>query len=343
MSRPLGAVLAAAMACAGVVAGGAQGQAQQTSGAVVAELAPAETLALGNPLAVFAFVLNSLPERVQVLPTENYFYFRFAGSGVSYTGNIRLAAADRDQGKLHFAATEPRRDLPVTHRVLDRSQGVTVEKLAPLAYRVGFKDKSVIFGLNELSQVTPPGALRSEERFIGPVFDESGLRFFLVFNSRLKVFHYVLDDSHVPDELFTSRVNKLIQIGKRTGFAFVEDGARRILVGVQRQSSELNTPSDGPFDQLPENFIQGETLREAIVAADPSAKGKVDRLGHFADGSGRYLIHPYMLYKRERDLAVFARCLSDRRVPEAERPRCLVIDDDEAQKRNPQPMALKRR
>src|SRR5712692_6031764 len=48
-------------------------------------------LAIDDPLAVFAFVLGSLPVRVRVYPTENYFYFRFTHHGVSYTGNIRLA------------------------------------------------------------------------------------------------------------------------------------------------------------------------------------------------------------------------------------------------------------
>ena len=74
---------------------------------------------------------------------------------------------------------------------------------------------------------------------------------------------------------------------------------------IERQS-RLNTYFDGPFDQLPENFIEGEALREAILAADPSVKGKIDRLGNFADGSGRYLIHPYLLYRQPGDLAVFA-------------------------------------
>ena len=96
-----------------------------------------------------------------------------------------------------------------------------------------------------------------------------------------------------------------IQIGKRTGFAFYPFDGRKILIGVDERQSRLNTYLDGPFDQLPENFIEGEALREAILAADPSVKGKIDRLGNFADGLGRYLIHPYLLYRQAGDLAVF--------------------------------------
>ncbi|WP_163364710.1 hypothetical protein, partial [Escherichia coli] len=79
-------------------------------------------------------------------------------------------------------------------------------------------------------------------------------------------------------------------VGQRTGFAFYRDGDRKILIGVNERNSRLNTYFDGPFDQLPENFIEGETLREAIVAAAPEIKGKIDRLGTFSDGSGRFLI-----------------------------------------------------
>ena len=43
-----------------------------------------------------------LPERVQVYPTENYYYFRFIHDGVRYVGNIRLAAANRDRGEVQF-------------------------------------------------------------------------------------------------------------------------------------------------------------------------------------------------------------------------------------------------
>ena len=105
-----------------------------------------------------------------------------------------------------------------------------------------------------------------------------------------------------------------IQIGKRTGFAFYPFDGRKILVGVDERQSRLNTYLDGPFDQLPENFIEGEALREAILAADPSVKGKIDRLGNFADGLGRYLIHPYLLYRQAGDLAVFARCVTSKAV-----------------------------
>ena len=79
------------------------------------------TLDVKNPLAVFAYVLNSLPDRVKVYPTENYFYFSFELNGSPFAGNIRLDASDRDQGKVQFGYFEQttgwRDDTPSLYRV----------------------------------------------------------------------------------------------------------------------------------------------------------------------------------------------------------------------------------
>ena len=100
----------------------------------------------------------------------------------------------------------------------------------------------------------------------------------------------------------------------------------------------LNTPYDGPFDQLPENFIEGETLRDAIVAVEPDLKGRVDRFGNIEGGKDRFLIHPYLLYDRPAELEVFQRCLDE--VPEGRRPLCFVITDEEAQRPVPRPLGM---
>jgi hypothetical protein len=338
------------------------------TGVAIAQVAPAElhtnesdiaaeirtsTLAIDDPVAVFAFVMSRLPARVRVYPTENYYYFHFTHNGVRYDGNIRLAAADRDRGKVHFAYSERLTDWnenpPVRYVALDAASGVGVERIAPLVYRItpsgALDGRGVVFALNDLSPVKPPaGLLRADEALIGPSFDESGIAFFLVFNTRAKVFHYLLDETgRVADVLMPAAASDRILVGKRTGFGFYRDGDRKILIGVNARQSRLNTVFDGPFDQLPENFIEGDTLRDAIVAADPRMKGKVDRLGYFGDGLNRFLIHPYLPYREVGDLGVFHRCATSKSVPAAERPRCFVVDDQEAQRRNPRPLALKRR
>ena len=288
----------------------------------VEEVLDQAALPLGDPQAIFGYVLNSLPDRVQVFPTENYYYFSFIGRGVGYSGNIRLDANDRDQGKLHFAYFEDFgawRDRPaITHLVLDLADGVAVEKLGLLLYRVSYRGKTVAFQLNDLSAVTPPAsALGPDEIYLGPIFDDSAIRFFLLFNQRLKVFLYVLDETvPVADNLVPAKRTDRILIGKRTGFAFYRDQLRdrKILIGVFADNARDNNHLDGPFDQLPDNFLRGDSLRQSIIAADPGAAGKIDRFGNFLDRSGRYVIAPYLHYRKESDLAVFDRCVNRKHI-----------------------------
>ena len=86
------------------------------------------TLNVNDPMAVFDFVFTTLPERVKVYPTENYYYFTFINGGVPFDGNIRLDASNRDDGKVIFAYSEDleewRGETDVQHLILDESQGV---------------------------------------------------------------------------------------------------------------------------------------------------------------------------------------------------------------------------
>jgi hypothetical protein len=297
----------------------------------------ATTLAIKDPMAVFAFVLGSLPDRVKVYPTENYYYFYFFHRHIRYAGNIRLDATDRDQGKVHFAYYEdlaeyiPYKD-EITYRLLDASYGVSVEQAGSLVYRVSHGGKTVVFELNDLSNVKPPpGAFGPDEVYLGPVADESAMRFFLVFNRRLKLFHYVLDETiEVADQFISIAATDRVLIGKRTGFAFYRDHKldRKILIGVFEANSRVNNYFDGPFDQLPDNFIEGEALRDAILAVSPSLKGKIDRRGIHPGGEDRYMIGPYRHYRAEEELLVFHNCATDKRIPAARYYECFVFDDD---------------
>ena len=88
-----------------VLAAGVTGAAAQTADAprlhlhqdYMEQVLRPTTLDVADPMAVFFFVLNTLPERVKIYPTENYFYFTFAHNGLDYAGNIRLDASDRER------------------------------------------------------------------------------------------------------------------------------------------------------------------------------------------------------------------------------------------------------
>ena len=316
-----------------------------TNEAYLEEVMRTTTLAITNPLAVFAFALDSLPDRVKVHPTGNYYYFTFIHNGTPYAGNIRLDMLHRDSGKVHFAYYpdsaqwahgEAERDflLKGVDVILDASHGVNIEQVERLVYRVTYGKKSVLFALNDLSRVKPPAnALGPNEKFVGPIFDESGIRFFLVYSSRLKVFHYILDETVVvADEFVPYRRTDRIIIGKRTGFAFYRDRRldRKILIGVFEGNRRANNYFDGPFDQRPDNFIEGETLREIIHEVEPSLKGRIDRLGRTLDYTRSYAIVPYLHYRTEDDLYVIHKCVTSRTFPASLYYKCFVVDHSQS-------------
>jgi len=306
----------------------------ETNQAYLEEVMRTTALSINDPIAVFGFVLGSLPDRVKVYPTENYYYFSFVHNGRRYAGNIRLDASNRDDGKVIFAyyedLSEWREQGPVAHVVLDASQGAKVEKLERLVYRVTYGQKSVVFLLNDLSHVQPPATvIGPNEKYIGPIFDESGIRFFLVYNSKLRIFHYILDETvKVADELVPSRRTNRLLIGKRTDFAFYQDHRldRKIMVGAYEGNIRANNYFDGPFDQLPDNFIEGETLRDIILTLEPGLKGQIDRFGGAPDGSIRYMIAPYLAYRTEDDLYVFHRCATGKKSTDPAYYNCFVSD-----------------
>jgi hypothetical protein len=353
-ARLVFAALAAAVHLAGQPASGTERPRVFTNQEYLEDVSRETALPLDDPKAMLAFVLEGLPGRVKVYPTENYYYFYFYHRGARYAGNLRLDAKDRDEGKVHFAyfpeLNEWWKSDEVNYRLFGMDDGVAVEKLEPFVYRVTLGARSVVFELNDLSKVAPPAsALAPDDQYLGPVFDESGIRFFLVFNKRLKIFHYVLDETiRVNDELMPARLTNRITIGRRTGFAFYSDHRvkRRILIGVFEGNGSVNNYFDGPFDQLPDNFLKGDELRQAIIAADPTQEGKIDSHGGSPDGASRYLIGPYVYYRTEEDLLPIHRCAISKEIPRDLYHACFVVRDrappeDVASEKEPSPAKQK--
>jgi hypothetical protein len=272
---------------------------------------------IDNVMATFEHVFNSLPDQVVVYPTENYFYFQFGYRGLIYAGNMRLDIKDRDQGVVHFAYFNRFEDwnseLSTEYRPLDASDGVVVRKIADLVYDIGFGGRTVRFTLNDLSSVqVPANALADGEIFLGPVFDESGIQFYLIFNKTEKYFSFILNEDVPLADRFVpyDEARPAVSLGMRTGFAFYEDPYRdrKILVGVYQGNVQNNNYFDGPFDQLPDNFIAGTELQDAILTLYPSLDGEIDRLGNFDDQQGRVLVNPYINYSYLTELDRFLEC-----------------------------------
>lgn len=289
----------------------------------VTDVTKRSSLDIENVKAVFEFVFSQLPERVQVFPTENYYYFYFYHGGIKYAGNIRFDVEDRDKGLVEFIYFKDTTDLLEDeidyHATLGKTDDVLVEKVEDLVYRVSYAGKSVAFQFIDLSEVKPPdGTLGENETYLGPVQDESGIRFFLIFDETLKAFRYVLDETvPVADELVEvrgpGRGLEHISVGRRTSFAFFKDPNfnRKLLVGVLERNSAVNNYFDGPFDQLPDNFLEGDELRRALLKARPELEGRIDRLGISPDGLFRERIAPYISYLGVEELAPLNKCAEE--------------------------------
>lgn len=286
----------------------------------VEDVTKVSKLNVADKHAVFQFVLDSLPDKVRVYPTEHYYYFYFYDRGVKYAGNIRLDTEDRDKGFLYFSYFKDDNEWQtdeVTHKARwGAKDGIIVEKLAPFSYRITSAGKSVIFELNNLTGVAPPAkALRPQDHYFGPVFDDSGVRFFLIFDRKRKTFRYILDETiPVADELVPLRLSTRLVIGRRTGVVFYDDRLtkRKILVGVFRPNVMVNNYLDGPFDQLPDDYFKGDELRRAILEIEPDLKGRLDRVGKLRGRDLRYEIAPYIFYMRISDFRPMAKCLARR-------------------------------
>ena len=140
----------------------------------------------------------------------------------------------------------------------------------------------------------------------------------------------------VTDQLAPTEENKQILIGRRTAFVFYEDrahAARKVLVGVYGPHTQLNNYFDGPFDQLPDSFIVGDTLREAIVKRQPDMKGQIDRFGNLSDGERRVLIAPYATYEGPEDLDLIAQCIKRSGLPATD--ECLPEPQDASDDKPP--------
>ncbi len=304
-----------------------------TNQSYVESLLKRSSLDLSKPKSVFQHVLNSLPEKVRVYPTEGYYYFYFYQDGVKYAGNIRLDIEERAKGNLVFnffkATNDWSYDETNSFRRFGKKDGVIIKETAKLTYAVTSGNKTVTFIINDLSGVKPPaGMLAANEKLIGPMLDEAGIRFFLVFNQKIKAFHYILDEtSGVADELLTTKTSKNILIGRRTGFAYYNDTKlnRKVLIAVHERNSSVNNYFDGPFDQLPDSFIKGDDLKNAILAVAPGLKGKIDRYGNFDGDKQRYLIAPYTYYTSPDELKFVDECVTGKQFEDS--GKCFDIPD----------------
>jgi hypothetical protein len=201
------------------------------------------------------------------------------------------------------------------------AEGVDFKQVDKFHYTIAFKGKTVQFELPDLSNVKPaPGMLRDDETYLGPIWDESGVQFFLVYNKPAKAFLYLLNETPKVDLYESSKLSPALTVGNRTSFAFYKDKLlnRQILIGDFVGHTMLNDYFDGPFDQLPDNFVKGTDLRDSILEVEPRLKSQnPDRYGADASGEFRYGITSYKYYGYINELKPIIECAEKNADPAA--------------------------
>ncbi|MDO8467140.1 MAG: hypothetical protein Q7S83_03325 [bacterium] len=279
---------------------------------------------LENIDQVFNLVFSSLGEEARVYPTENYYYFVFKVRGKEIWGNMHFPPAEEIGDYVDFAYWTFESDPMEADKIFSRykqygiADGLSIAPLSLLKYSVSYGGKSVAFSFNDLPQSLPVGlSLKNDEVLAGRTFDESGYAFLLIYNQSNPHFMFVLDESSRapaspslggPENLQTNDAE--LWIGEKSGFAFYQDGNRKILVGVRTENVKRNNYYDGPFDQLADNFATDGRLSEYMQAAYPYAKGRIDKYGRFTDVEhSRLAITPYHFYYEPAELsAIINKC-----------------------------------
>ena len=297
-------------------------------------------LDLHNYQDVFTYVFSQLPNEVTIYPSENYYYFTFYHKNQFIKGNIRLDVEGRKQGKISFAyfsghvLPENKSDLDflMNSYEFQASDGVSLAEENPLKYRVSYGGKTVVFNLNNISQELPPGyPLYPEEKFVARTFDESGWPFSLLFDQASSQFRFIADNAKdSPEQLH--EIDEHLWLGRQSGFAFYKDKFDRyVLVGVSTDQTRQNSYYDGPFDQLADNFVIDDNLKELMEQAYPYVTGKINRYGIFVNEQGvadgiRLALTPYNNYESYDWLRYFVAGCKEKSSDEKQLLACLTYD-----------------
>ena len=273
--------------------------------------------------SVFAYIFAHLPDEVTVYPSENYFYYIIYLGGTQYWGNIRLPSGRRERGVLSFAYFEFVEFPSVPGLGFSRSKyftdadGVALKEIDKFTWEVRYNKRSVIFHFNQLKQIPPVSfKLGPDETFIERTFDESGMQYFLLFNTKSNYFFWVLNEEEIVPDTFEQIVANVLQ-GQRTGFVFWVDKDRqnrKVLASVRSISVTRNDYYDGPFDQLADNYVDESHISEWMGRAYSGLKGRIDKYGYFTDTSfgSRVALSNYGTYFTIADIQNFvARALAE--------------------------------
>lgn len=283
---------------------------------------------LEDPKAVFGYVFRHLRPRVTVFPSENLYYFTFVAYGRTYKGSLSFYVGQRDSslgfGFVPINEHKSRQKFyPMSggSHNFTHKDGLNISKIGARDYQVNYAGKTVVFHLYQQTLKPPVKAkIAADEVFIAPTFDESGLKFYLVFNKSINKLIWVLnEDGFVPETFYAHSENVLI--GDRTEFAFYDDkpNHRKIMIGVEGENVLQNNWYDGPFDQMPDNLVaEGKVVVKPYLELHYSQyKGRIDDFGRYLHSdSSRIAVAPYMVYFDRAELDYVDELVAGNTAPE---------------------------
>ncbi len=281
----------------------------------IASLAGASVDA-ARPMDVLRHVLAAAGDEIVVYPSEGYYYFQFQNGPQRIFGNLRFDLVDAALGKLNFGYSSPRAfgaELVNHFSVLTAADGVSLVAVSPFDYRLGFEGRTIRVRIHDArDELAGPRPLAAGEVYVGPVFDELGVRMHLLFDEVENAFFFVLNGDAPPAETYSAFPGSdRVEVGDRTAYAFYRDTVRnrRILVGVSGANVRSNSYFDGPFDQLPDRFVAPERMQALLERAYPHLRGRIGPRGLYLDSEYmRAMVAPYRLYDSPAQLDELAGC-----------------------------------
>jgi len=273
---------------------------------------------------VFDYVFKNLPYYSIVYPSYQYYYFQFDYSGKEFAGNLRFT--ETENGKLAFGYSEKDNFEKGSYfKLFDEADGFFVEKVSDEIVKINYDGHTKWFKIFSLSELPEKINLSKDEEVISKIIDESGINFYLIYNSHVNSFYYLAENGMLLENL--EDLGKNSYMGLRTNYIYYFDSEnnRFLLAGVSEQNIDKNNYFDGPFDQIPQYL----DIREQIYFAYPYTKrnGGLDERWHFLDKENvRVAISPYIKYNNFNEILERVENCKNKNLEHSEFLLCLTYE-----------------
>ncbi|MGP5315201.1 hypothetical protein ACTXLD_07220 [Psychrobacter faecalis] len=295
-----------------------QATALTTNEKMINELYLENELNIDNVDEVFEYVLSQTDDTLTIYPSEGYYYFSFYHQGNLIKGNLLVGHKLRQQGTLSFIyfydiAGKERGEFKTHHKLYKTSAEFSLKKTKPNLYQLNFKKIKKNIKINQL--VTDASFVNTLEQHGFevniPMMDESGVQFYLAFYPATNNFYYINDLSR--DDEFYYTLGEGLKVGARTEFVYLPMDKFAILVGVNAANIYKNNYYDGPFDQLPDEALEGINYKSYLYKVNPSWKEQIYDDGYFInDSTARVGLTNYFEYLSLDEFQKIQPCVSDK-------------------------------